>query len=275
MSRRGFTLIEVMISMAIMAMLTVLVSQSIRSAVQNKKKLEARMAAETTLYDALRVMKLDIERAFNYQDVFFEIENIALQQLDAEKPKNQNGQTDQREQRPPPIKLTHFLGELSSVHFTALNHYRTKYNAPESDQMEVGYYVDSCERPDGEGTTKCLWRRTSPLIDDEVDQGGAKVVVAHNVTRFELAYRSDRENEEWIKQWRSDNKGRNDHRNNFPHFVKVDLEIEDEKSKKARAVQQSIVIQIAFPNNESHLQQTGRGAAPNGQPANGTGGLTQ
>ena len=255
MKNQGFTLVEVMISMFIMAMLTVLVSGSIRSAVQNKQKLEAKIAAETTLYDALRVIKLDVERAFNYQDVFFEIEQLALAQLEKEKDKNQQGQAQQTEQRLPPTKLTQFLGEENNMHFTALNHFRTKYNAPESDQMEVGYFLDSCDRPDGKGTTKCLWRRSNPQIDDQVDQDGAKVVVAHNVTEFKLQYRSDKEVDDWVKQWRSDNKGRNNHRKKFPHFVKIKLKINDEENKKAKPAEQTIVVQIAFPNNESHLEQ--------------------
>jgi prepilin-type N-terminal cleavage/methylation domain-containing protein len=109
--RQGFTLVEVMIAMVIMAFLTVLVSQSIRTAVQNKKKLEARIVSETLLYDTLRVIKLDVERAFNYQDVFWEIENLALQQLEVEKenPGGNNNPRNAGEQRPRPIKLTHFF----------------------------------------------------------------------------------------------------------------------------------------------------------------------
>ena len=251
----GFTLIEVMISMVIMSMLTVLVSTSIRTAVQNKKKLEARMASETMLYDSLRVLKLDIERAFHYQDVFFEIENLALQQLQQEQNKKNPNQKEDN-QRTPPVQLTQFLGEAGSFHFTALNHFRTKYNAPESDQMEVGYYTDGCEKRNGKGSTQCLWRRSTPQIDDEVDKGGAKVVVAENVSLFKLEYRSNKENDDWVSQWRSDNKGRADHRNRFPHFVKIEIEIEDKTDKEVRPVKQKVVFQILFPNNESHLQKT-------------------
>lgn len=267
--QKGFTLIEVMISMFIMAMLTVLVSQTVRTAVQNKRKLETRMESETILYDAIRVIKLDVERAFHYQDIFFEIENLALKQLEKEKSaKNPDGQRFAEEQRQPPIQLTHFLGEPDSMHFTALNHFRTKYNAQESDQMEVGYFVEGCERPDGEGQTQCLWRRSNPQIDDQVDQDGPKVVVAHNVTEFKLEYRSQREEDEWVKQWRSDNKGRTQHINKFPHFVKVSLAIEDTENKKSKKVEQTIVIQLAFPNNEPHMTapntQTNNQQNPNG-----------
>ncbi len=258
--RKGFTLIEVLISMVIMSMLTVLISQSIRTAVQNKKKLESRIASETALYDALRVIKLDVERAFHYQDVFWEIENLALKQLQKEKGKNGQGAQpgdvlQDVSQRIPPRQLTQFLGEGNSMHFTALNHFRTKYNAQESDQMEVGYFTEGCDRPDGDGSTQCLWRRSNPTIDDEVDKDGPKVVVAHYVTDFRLEYRSNEENAEWVKQWRTDNKGRREHQNRFPHFVKIFLEMEDNEKKRIKPVKQQMVVQIAFPNNETHIQQ--------------------
>ena len=276
MRKQGFTLIEVMIAMFIMAMLTVLVSSSIRTAVQNKKKLEAKIISETMLYDTLRIIKQDVERAFHYQDVFFEIEELAIQQLDTSKNQNgqngQNGQggnnnpvaatTNQRPPRPRPPKLTQFLGENNNMHFTALNHFRTKYNAPESDQMEVGYFLESCDRRDGEGSTQCLWRRSNPQIDDQVDQDGSKTPLAEHVTVFNLEYRSNQENDEWVKQWRSDNKGRADHRNKFPHFVKIELEIEDTEDQSVKKASAKIVVQVSFPNNEPHFQPQAAGGAP-------------
>lgn len=267
MKKAGFTLIEVMISMFIMAMLTVLVSQSIKTAVQNKQKLEVRIASETALYDALRVIKMDVERAFHYQDVFFEIENLALAQIEKDKQKNPNNNgPGEQAIRQPPVKLTQFLGEANSMHFTALNHFRTKYNAQESDQMEVGYFLEGCDHPSGEGTTQCLWRRSNTQIDDQVDQDGPKVIVAHHVTTFALEYRNNQETGEYVKQWRSDNRGRPDQRNKFPHFVKINLVIEDKENKKAKKAEQTVIVAIAFPNNESHIQQqqAGQNAAGGG-----------
>lgn len=266
--------------MVIMSMLTVLVSTSIRTAVQNKKKIEARVQSETSLFDALRVIKMDVERAFHYQDVFFEIENLALMQLEKEKQGAGNGPggtVPQRRggaspQRLPPVQLTQFLGEGSSVHFTALNHYRTRYNAPESDQMEVGYFIDGCQKSKGKGSTQCLWRRSSPQIDDEVDKDGARVKVVENVSEFKLSYRDDQENSEWVDQWRSDNKGRADHRGKFPHFVKVSLSVGDKEDPESRPVSQTMVVQIAFPNNEPHIQPQAGGA---GAPQQNQGGLSQ
>lgn len=253
----GFTLVEVMVAMVIMAGMTVLISQTIRSSINNKQKIETRMTNTSMLYDSLSVLKLDIERAFHYQDVFFEIEELAIQQLENEKKKGGSaGGADNSPPGParrPPPKLTQFLGDEKSLHFTSLNHFRTKYNAKESDQMEVGYFVDSCKSRKGDKSTKCLWRRNALIIDDEVEKGGNKVVVAEHVTDFKLSYRGNRENDEWLKQWRSDNKGKNIHRNKFPHQVRVELALHDTTNKKNHPVKQTMVVNIQFPNNESLL----------------------
>ncbi|MCJ8276653.1 MAG: prepilin-type N-terminal cleavage/methylation domain-containing protein [Bdellovibrionales bacterium] len=256
-SRLGFTMIEVMVAMFIMSTLAVMVSRTIRASVNNKQKIETKIRYQTQLYDALRVLKMDIERAFHYQDVFFQIEEAAIQQLESSKKNNQQGQNgpggNGAQPRQPPIKLTQFLGEENSLHFTSLNHFRTQYNAQESNQMEVGFYIDGCDARDGSGTTKCLWRRSSTVIDDRVDKDGKKVVVAEHVTNFKLAYRGDREEEDWVKLWRSDNKGRSEQRDKFPSQVKIDLEIKDDTNKKANAVKQTMVVNVIFPNNEQHL----------------------
>lgn len=258
MSRFGFTLLEVLIAMFIMAMLTVGVSASIRTAVKNKQKLEARMESQTMLYDTIRILKQDIERAFHYQDVFYEIENLALQQMQLAATGGGTGGTPASgvaQTRPPPFKFTQFMGTANSMNFTTLNHFRTKYNAQESDQMEVGYSLANCKSPDGKSTSDCLWRRANTQIDDEVDLGGNKVVIARNVTKFKLSYRSDKEHDEWVSEWRSDNRGRLDHQNKFPTLIKVELEIEDKDDKKVAPVKQTFVARVFFPNNEPHIQQ--------------------
>ncbi|MCB0378836.1 MAG: prepilin-type N-terminal cleavage/methylation domain-containing protein [Bdellovibrionales bacterium] len=254
MKANGFTLVEVLISMVIMSFLALVVATSIRTSVQNKQKIEARMRDQTRLYDALRVMKMDIERAFNYQDVFFEIENLAIQQLELEKQKTGAPPSPPR---PAPPHLTHFLGEESSLHFTTLNHFRTRYNAKESDQIEVGYFLDGCTPPGSKTSTKCLWRRYSTVIDDRVDEGGKKIVVAPYVTKLRFSYRGNEENEEWKSQWRSDNKGRPDHQRKFPYQVKIEMEVHDSEDKSASKYTETMVVNVQFPNNEPYMQGQG------------------
>ena len=262
---QGFTLVEVMVAMVIMAMLSVLVSSAIRGAVKNKRSIEARIASETLLYDCLRILKQDMEKAFHYQDVFFEIENQALSRLNEEQNKGKNI----KPQKSPPPQLTHFLGEADNTHFTSLNHFRTRYNSQESNQMEVGYYLKDCKNRDSQGSSQCLWRRSSSLIDDRVDEGGTSVVLAENVSHFKLSYRDDGENDEWLESWRSDNKGREDHRNRFPSLIKIELKIENKDNPKIKKVEQSIVARIQFPNNKKLLSPQIQNPNTNPKPKQG------
>lgn len=262
----GFTLIEVMISMFIMAMLTILVSTSVRTAVQNKKKIETRMEMEALLYDTLRVIRSDLDNAFHYQDVFFEMEQLALMQTQSEQVRLNPGMTPQGiQQQAPPIKLTQFIGSNNSMHFTSLSHFRTKYNAQESDQAEVGYFVDSCKNTKG-SSSRCLWRRTQTPIDDKVDEDGSRNMITPSVREFRLSYRGSRENDDWVSEWRSDNKGRGDHQNKFPTLVKVTLEIEQELQGKTKSLKETVVFKIPFTNNEPHLASPQQMSGSTGRP---------
>ena len=276
---KGFTLVEVIMAMFIMSALTVLVSGAIRSSVKNKQKLSNRIYVQSMLYDTLRIMKMDIERAFNYKDVFYQIERQAIQKMNAAKNNGANQQQQQQQQQqaglqlpPPPPKLTHFLGEINSIHFTSLNHFRTNYNAQESNQMEVGYFVDSCISRATKKASKCLWRRHQTHIDDEVDEGGEKSVIAENVADFKLSYRGDdfqKDSEpEWVDRWRSDRKGRPDHRDKFPHQVRILLKLEDDSKSGGTTLKETIVVNIHFPNNDPFFdnQQTGNTGNNNAQP---------
>lgn len=258
MGQTGFTLVELMIALFIMGSLMVLVSTSVRSSVKNKQKLSNRIAGQARLFDAIRLMKTDVSKAFHYQDFFYEIEKRAINNLKAaQNTSGKQGQSSQGRAVQPyrvprrPRKLTHFLGETESVHFTSLNNFRTRYNSPESDQMEVGYFVDSCNAKKDRAPTRCLFRRTSPLLDDKVDEGGRKRVLLEHITEFKLEYKSNQENEEWNEQWRSDDRGRADHRNKFPHMLRMTIGTHDEGNKYAAKLKETIVMNVHFPNNQS------------------------
>lgn len=274
---KGFTLIEVIMAMFIMSALTVLVSGTIRSSVKNKQKLSNRIYVQSMLYDTLRIMKMDIEKAFNYRDVFYQIERQAIQKMNAAK-NNSQGNNNNNQQQPSglqlpkqPLRLTHFIGKQDSIHFTSLNHFRTNYNAQESNQMEVGYFVDNCTSRNSKQQTKCLWRRYQPNIDDEVDEGGEKSVIAEDISEFKISYRGDdfqKDKEpEWLDEWRSDNKGRPDHRDKFPHQVMINLKIEDNSKTGGTTLKETIVVNIHFPNNEPFFENQQTGNTGNNAPA--------
>ena len=76
-SVRGFTLIEIIIAMFILAFLSVFTVQAIQNALKTKTKIQGEIDRNSTLRDALRIMERDINMAFNYHDAYIQLYNQA------------------------------------------------------------------------------------------------------------------------------------------------------------------------------------------------------
>ena len=273
-ARGGFTLLEVVIAVTILAILTALTAQTIQRSLQMKKKIQTDIDRESQVRNAMRLIEKDINSAFNYRDLNYEMqEDIKKQQAQAGQPAgapppvvdpNAPGSA-------PPKKLTHFLGGENQLDFTSLNHVRMMKDAQESDQEEVGYFLESCKsRLDDKITTQCLKRRTSPLIDDDVSKGGASITLLEYVTQFKLRYLG-KGKDEWTSTWRTDEKGDEVTKDKFPQAVEVTLVTNTPVGKDQQGKDYGLtsVFAIQFPNNKPEKkndQAQGQPAQP-GQPA--------
>ncbi|MCB9073491.1 MAG: prepilin-type N-terminal cleavage/methylation domain-containing protein [Bdellovibrionaceae bacterium] len=274
-NQKGFSLLEILIVMAIMGAIAVIASQAIRGGLQTKKKLDARLKTESMVFDALRLMATDIERAFHYQYALYEIDrsSVAAQQQGnnpneaAGTPPTQSPNSNQAQPPPPPVQLTNFIGKESSVHFTTLNHYRTTANAQESNEVEVGYYLDDCKSYVTGKSSTCLWRRESIVVDNDVTRGGDATPLLENVSNFKLEYIGETPSEkDWKKEWLTDNNGTTNTQNRFPALVKIALTIEDKNNKDFAKFSQSIIASVRFTNNvdpAKKFQGSGANTAPN------------
>ena len=263
----GFTLIEVLIAVSILAILSLLTGQSIQNAIRDKNRIQKNIDHSSSLRSAFKVIERDIQMAFNFKDLNQQV----VEKLKAEEEKRKNqGQSDNR---PPPPgfapqaqePLTQFLGDREQIHFTSLNHVRMFADARESDQQEVGYYVAQCRKlgqPDK--TTRCLWRRTTPYLDERVDEGGSARVLLEDVSNLEFRFYSI-EKEDWVETWRSGEGGDAITRNKFPDAVEVTLETE----KNDRKLMLSSIVPIRHPNNRELKDKITPPGPPSGSQSGG------
>lgn len=286
LDNKGFSLVEIIIVMVILTVFATMAARSIKTAIYNKKKIDARLRIEAMVFDALQIMKADVEKAFHYTDPFYELDRSALIAANTKKGtsggnnnanNNQSGVNPNLQLPPKPIKLTQFLGKNTAMHFTTLNHFRSLADSQESDQVEVGYFIRDCRaRGDKKGKSRpCLWRREALTIDDDVEKDGKEVVLLENVKKFTLEYLPEDANEkEWRQEWQSDRNGDAITRNKFPYMVKISVDVEDE-TKAIVGFKQTVIANVRFPNNQdpAKLFQTNsgnnNGQAPNGQPVPG------
>jgi len=260
----GFTLIEVMVALAIMAVLSLLTTQAIRTGISNKTLVSNEIDREARLNDALRIMRSDIASAFHYQDIHCKLNN-ALSSTPA--PAGQQGgpgggfigsappasafdAQPEATPKPCPPNYTGFIGNPDSLYFTSLSNVRKIRDEQTSDQAKIGYFVKSCRIPGLRGTTtsQCLYRSISPVLDEDLDKPGPATLLLEHVTEFKLRYLGP-EHQDFVDTWRTGKDGNEVTRDKFPYAVEITLTIQDKNDPKDRPATQTILAPIRFENN--------------------------
>ena len=263
----GFTLIEVMVALTIMAVLAVLTSQAMKSAVDNRVALSAEISRDQRLADTLRLMRSDIANAFHYRDLNIQMLNEILKPTPDPNAAN-SGQpggfgappaggapaapvtaSALGTPRPTPIQVTNFVGDTNSLYLTTTTNMRTIKDTQESDLAKIGYFTKSCKSP-GErgGNSNCLYRSTSPFLDDDVTKGGNELMLAEHVEEFKLRYLGP-DHDDYMPQWKTDKNGDDSTKDIFPYAVEITLTLYDKTNKKDKPVTGTILAPINFPNN--------------------------
>ena len=93
-------------------------------------------------------------------------------------------------------RKTAFMGNRDRLDFTSFAHRKTFKDAHESDQSEIGYYIDR----DIDSAHYNLLRRESKYIDDKVEQGGSVSVLAEDVESITFEYQHPL-TFEWSDSW--------------------------------------------------------------------------
>lgn len=285
--RGGFTLIELLITISILGTLTVLAAQAISQAIKVKGKLQDQIDDVSRMRDAMRLIERDINLAYHYRDLEKDLYDIVRKSSGTKPPQLQQPATYPSQQtqaslgkydpfnptREAPRKdpATHFIGEADSVNFVTANNARTVKNSKQADFIEVGYSLKDCKslREDG-NSSKCLWRRSSPFVDDDVTKGGDEVVLLENITEFKLRY-IGKGKQDWVDAWRTDQGGDAVTKGKFPEAVEVSLTVEKKDKGRTKKYSMQNIVPVHFPNNDTGGASNGTtnttpGTTPNAWP---------
>lgn len=158
-ARGGFTLIEVLIAIAIFSLLMIAVYQTFDQGVRSYQTVEHSRELNETARLILDRIGDDLQSAAIFQD------NPDMV-LVGEDGTGARGQSADR------------------LVFATLNHLALDPNAPESDLAEVEYRI----RPDPETREPLLVRREKAYLDDDHEQGGVLSILSDKVTGLNFRY---------------------------------------------------------------------------------------
>ncbi|MDO8493756.1 MAG: type II secretion system protein GspJ [Deltaproteobacteria bacterium] len=190
----GFTLIEVMISVALVSAVMVLIWQGTRQSINSKRISEERQA----IYHYARV---SIDKITDDLSMAFLVDGSAHL--------GQNQGTA--------ATKTIFKGEEEQLSFPSLSHLRLFNNAKESESAEIGYRL---EKDEEDPNFYKLERRESKRIDENPDEGGIWITIAEKVKSFSLEY-YDGKKFDWVASWNSEST----EKNQLPRAVRVKLNL--------------------------------------------------
>lgn len=178
---RGFTLVEVLIALVLLAVVSVALAQSFAYSFETKR----RVSAINERYHEGRQTMIRFAR------------ELRMAFLHAEVPEQLREED--------PMMLTRFKGTEDTLHFATTAHLRIHQNARESDQSEVAYFLGTSDRESAyEGKT--LFRRESKRVDADPEEGGHIWPVVDGVHDFRIEYWDDRNgigDDNWRREWNS------------------------------------------------------------------------
>lgn len=198
----GFTLIEVMLVMAIFASLLTLMWSSFSEASRNKKRVEAAQERTHTVRVALLRMAREIEMAY----------------------RSDNNPVSSTEQR------TRFVGvsrpDVDELTFSAFAHQRLRSGVAEADTSMIMYYGE--RDPDDRRVLNLMRRETRRLqaLDPAAIPGEA-YVLCPDIVRLKFGY-FDIRRKEWRDEWDT----RPGKQGYLPVHVRIELTVLDERGQE-------------------------------------------
>ncbi len=189
---KGFTLIEILIAVAIVSLILTIIYGSYASSIDTMNYTREKMEAFSMIRLTLNRMNDELTSSFISSDGHLK-----------------------------------FVGEEGKVDFISSSHERIFKNSKEYDLVEVSYFTGAAEEG-ASGSESLLarreslflWRREDRTPDDDILEGGEKEKLMEGLEGIEFKYY---DGEEWRDEWDSkEEKG-------LPQAVKITLKFPDKE----------------------------------------------
>lgn len=221
-ARRGFTLMEVVIAIAITSFIGVVIGVSFNTTIQNKEIIESQAEHYRMLRTAMSRMAREIGAAYV------------------------SDRYDSKRYRDAYDRPSNFVGKRDQLLFTTLSHQRLYADAKESDQMVVEYQVKTSSDSKAKGRTDLI-RREKVLLEERMERGGTEDALFEGAKKIEFQYWNS-ERKQWEDEWDT---RRTERKSILPTRVKITLFAVDESGKEVKYTTQTrIMLNTEFPRYE-------------------------
>ena len=213
MSRRGFTLMEIVIAIAITSFIGLAIGVAFNNTIKAKETIETAAERYRMLRTAMARMTREIGAAYI------------------------SDRYDSKRYRDAYDRPTNFVGAKEKLMFTSLAHQRLYSDAKESDQMVVEYQVKTATQK-GVRDRNDLFRREKVVLEEQMDRGGTEDVLFEGVKKIEFQYWNS-ERKQWEDDWDT---RRPDRKTILPTRVKIILTALDENGKEVKYMTQARIM---------------------------------
>ena len=227
-NKKGMTLLEVLISLVLFAVISISLMRMTDTTIQYRKKITKNIKNIKLSRNALQIIKKDIRNIFYTQDM-----NAFAHLLT---PQNEEGLFADFEKTmitPYLFNKIHIsggiIGKPNSLHIASFSNVRTQENAKFSDQNIIIYYLKPCKsREQSKENSTCLWRKFSFIINQDMDnlKNYNEFVLLEKVKKFQLSYYNISSND-WLQEWKT---GPNE-RNFLPAAIHIKIEFENKRKQ--------------------------------------------
>ncbi len=227
-SQRGFTVVEIMLAIAILATITALTWSSITSMYRTRDVVEERTQRYQVVRIAIDRMTTEIGSAY-----------MAGQQFGAEplpgeefiEPANEEEAAAALSAALEEPNQYGMIGSDDELNFTSFAHLRTVEGERASHHAEIGYFVRSERGDDGE-LVKKLMRREDTTPDDDITRGGVIYTMYEDIESIRFEYWDPGQVElgtleeiaqgRWVRDWDTT---RREQAGRLPQRVRITLEL--------------------------------------------------
>lgn len=235
----GFTIIEVMLAVAILVTLTALMWFSISSMFASRDAIQARSERFQQVRVTMNRMAEELAAGYMGGPQFGAEELPGEETFGAEEQEGEEDAAALAASAQEEIQLG-FIGRDDEVSFTTFAHVRTGVRERASDHAEIGYFIRTDRDEEGE-MVKMLMRREDVSTDDDLTSGGViyKMVPEVESVLFEYwdpgtvelgTFEEIAAQGRWVKEW---NTTRREFAGRLPTRVRITLTLPPQGNNEA------------------------------------------